>query len=399
MTGTQRPMEEMFRALQERAKELQCLYQVDELLHQSAPSTPEILAGVVRVLPPAWQYPAICRARIVVGGTTYASDGFVETAWSMRSPVHIQEESGGLVEVVYVEETGKSDEGPFLKEERRLLDAVAERLGRFLEHAKLRQAFDALATAERVGSAGPEPWRVILDFLRRTDEALLVRIARKMINHLGWLGVREAVAVLHQMNVEETPEGEEMTADNRPLTRIGRDPAKARIEETFHIAAEVLGDDEIINLVQKWIREDKARFLVTTLGDPDAGLDEVAEAIRRYHHLGPGVTELSMAARKGIRVALIEHFFTDQLEFINAAKNHLDIEDFYDVVQHVVSPPRTRGKLGGKSAGLFLASRILHRAGADNPRLREIRVPRTWYVTSDSIVNFIQYNNLEDIYS
>ena len=43
---------------------------------------------------------------------------------------------------------------------------------------------------------------MITDFLRRTDEALLVRIARKMINHLGWLGVREAVAVLHQMNVE-----------------------------------------------------------------------------------------------------------------------------------------------------------------------------------------------------
>ncbi|MFN8588157.1 MAG: PEP/pyruvate-binding domain-containing protein [Candidatus Eisenbacteria bacterium] len=399
MTGNQRPMDDMLRALQERAKELQCLYQVDELLHQSEPSTPEILAGVVRALPPAWQYPAICKARIVVGGTTYASDGFAETPWSMRSVVRIQEEASGFVEVVYSEETGKSDEGPFLKEERRLLDSVAERLGRFLEHAKLRQAFEALATAERVGSGGPEPWRVILDFLRRTDEALLVRIARKMINHLGWLGVREALEVLHQMNVEETPEGEEATADNRPLARVGRDPAKARIEETFHIAAGVLGDDEVINLVQKWIREDKSRFLVTTLGDPDAGLDEVAEAIRRYHHLGPGATELSLAARKGIRVALIEHFFTDQLEFINTAKHHLDIEDFYDLVQHVVSPPRTRGKLGGKSAGLFLASRILHRAGADNPRLREIKVPRTWYVTSDSLVGFIQYNNLEDIYN
>lgn len=399
MTGTQRPMDDMLRALQERAKELQCLYQVDELLHQGGLATADVLNGVIQALPPAWQYPAICRARLVLGGTSYEGGGFRTTAWSLRSPIRIQGEPGGFIEVVYVEETGKSDEGPFLKEERRLLDAVAERLGRYLEHAKLRQAFEALATAERVGSSGPEPWRVILDFLRRTDEALLVRIARKMINHLGWLGVDAAVAVLHQMNVEETPEGEDVTADNSPLARVGRDPAKERIEEAFHIAAEVLGDDEIISLVQKWIREDKSRFLVTTLGNPDAGLDEVAEAIRRYHHLGPGATELSMAARKGIRVALIEHFFTDQLEFINTAKRHLDIEDFYELVQRVVSPPRTRGKLGGKSAGLFLASRILHHAGEANPRLRDIRVPRTWYVTSDSLVGFIQYNNLEDIYN
>jgi len=399
MTGPQRPMDDMLRALQERAKELQCLYQVDELLHQGDLATAEVLDGVVKALPPAWQYPGICRARLVLGGTSYEAEGFRPTDWSLRSPVRIQGEPAGFLEVVYIEATGRSDEGPFLKEERRLLDAVAERLGRYLEHAKLRQAFEALATAERIGSGGPEPWHVILDFLRRTDEALLVRIARKMINHLGWLGVGRAVAVLHQMNVEETPEGEDVSADNRPLSRVGRDPARERIEETFQIAAEVLGDDEIISLVQKWIREDKSRFLVTTLGNPDAGLDEVAEAIRRYHHLGPGATELSLAARKGIRVALIEHFFTDQLEFINTAKRHLDIEDFYDLVQRVVSPPRTRGKLGGKSAGLFLASRILHRAGADNPRLRDIRVPRTWYVTSDSIVGFIQYNNLEDVYN
>ena len=79
MTGTQRPMEEMFRALQERAKELQCLYQVDELLHQSAPSTPEILAGVVRVLPPAWQYPAICRAIAATGYDGWIGQEFVPT--------------------------------------------------------------------------------------------------------------------------------------------------------------------------------------------------------------------------------------------------------------------------------------------------------------------------------
>ena len=58
-----RPMDEILKALQERAKELNCLYRIDELLHQGGLPFPEVMAGIIRAMPPAWQYPAICRAR------------------------------------------------------------------------------------------------------------------------------------------------------------------------------------------------------------------------------------------------------------------------------------------------------------------------------------------------
>jgi hypothetical protein len=392
-------MDDVLRALQERAKELECLYRIDELLNRSGLAIEEVMAGVIRSIPPAWQYPLICRARMAVGDTIVETPGFQPSPWTQRATIMVEGAQAGTLEVAYTQETSKADEGPFLKEERKLLDAIAERFGRYLEHAKLRQAFEELDSARAVEPAGPEPWRVILDFLGRTDEALLVRISRKMVNHLGWLGIDAAVGLLHQINVEESPDGDDTRVDNQPLNRVGRDPAREHIKDTFRIAASVLSDDEIIGCIQTWIKEDKSRFLVTALGNPNATLDEIGEAIRRYHHMGPEGVELPLAAIKGVRVTLIERFFTDQLDFINTAKRHLEIDDFHDLLQHIVSPPRTRGKLGGKSAGLFLASRILGREGANNPRLRDIQTPRTWYITSDALVDFIQYNHLEEVYN
>lgn len=399
MTASRGPDDDTRRDLAERTKELECLYRVDALLRRAGPPSVDTLAEVARTLRTALRFPEVCRVRLVAGDTTVGDPDFRPSPWTLRAPIRVPGETEGVLEVVYAEERPSADEGPFLAEERQLLEMVADRLGRYLDHARLRQAFREMEATGRTGQPAGGSWRVVLDFLRGTDETLLVRITRKLINHLGWLGVGEAVAMLHEMNVEETASGEDVAADNRPLSRIGRDPARARIEETFRIAAGKLGDQGLVDLVQKWIREDKSRFLVTTLGDPDAGLDEVAEAIRRYHRLGPGGTELSVAAHKGIRVTLIERFFTDEPEFINIAKRHLDIDDFHELVQRVVSTPRTRGKLGGKSAGLVLASRILRRAAAERPRLDGVTMPRTWYVTSDSLASFIQYNNLEDIHN
>lgn len=399
MTGPQHPMDDVLRALHERAKELQCLYRIDELLGRGGLQLPEVMQGVIRSIPPAWQYPGVCRARMTLGDLVAQSPDFVQTSWVQRVEILVEREPSGTIEVYYIRETVNADEGPFLKEERKLLDAIAERVGRYLEHERLRRAFEDLDSARRPDPGSPEPWRVIIEFLRRTDEGLLVRISRKMINHLGWLGVGAAVNVLHQIHVEESPRSDTANAENQPVARLAGDPARERIEETFQIAASVLSPDEIVACVQKWIKQDKARFMVTALGTPDTTLNEVGEAIRRYHHLGPDGVELPLSVRKGIRVSLIEHFFTDELEFIDMAKRHLDIDDFYELVQHMVSPPHTRGKLGGKSAGLFLASRILARAGANNPRLAEIRTPRTWYITSDGLVDFIQHNNLEDVYN
>ncbi|HEX9653331.1 MAG TPA: PEP/pyruvate-binding domain-containing protein, partial [bacterium] len=60
-------------------------------------------------------------------------------------------------------------------------------------------------------------------------------------------------------------------------------------------------------------------------------------------------------------------------------------------------PADSHGKLGGKSAGLFLAQHILKKSEESAELFDNIKTPKTWYITSDGILNFMHYNTLEDV--
>ena len=86
------------------------------------------------------------------------------------------------------------------------------------------------------------------------------------------------------------------------------------------------------------------------------------------------------------------------MAFINIAKGLATIDDFQELVQHVLHPPRSHGRLGGKSAGLFLARKVVEASAESASILRDIKVPRTWYLTSDAILAFLRYNNPDDVH-
>ena len=76
----------ILRELQERAKELNCLYQIDELLNRPDLSLEDVFRGMIEVLPPGWQYPHDCQARIVFNGQSIESANFQPTEWVQISP-------------------------------------------------------------------------------------------------------------------------------------------------------------------------------------------------------------------------------------------------------------------------------------------------------------------------
>jgi hypothetical protein len=122
--------------------------------------------------------------------------------------------------------------------------------------------------------ASPE-WWVVLDFLRQIDRALLGRLGRKMIHHLCWSGVEGAERLLRRAVPE--PEGE--LDDNRPLPRAALVPDSALADQAFRLAGEHLGDDEILALIQGWIKEDKTTFLKAAVERLDMPLAELADAL------------------------------------------------------------------------------------------------------------------------
>jgi hypothetical protein len=386
----------MLHALQERAKELNCLYQVGELLSQSTRPLEEIFRGIIEVLPPGWQYPHDCQARILFENLTIQPPNFQATPWVQKVSIVAQGETVGTVEVSYRREMPRSDEGPFLKEERKLIETIAERIASAVTQRRLRTAFEGWAAADAAATVQGE-WRIVLEFLRDTDPALLKRISRKLINHLSWSGVQEARDLLQRGGSILPAEPGLSTDENRPLPQDAPGHSADLTTQALRIAGEHLSESEILNCVTRWIKEDKASFLVRALENQDTSLGEIMECIERYRHIGVEEGELSLYTQKGLRVSLIRRFFSENLDFINVAKNFIEVKDFYDLLGKVIFPPGCHGKLGGKSAGLFLAKKIIDKAPEASALLHDVKVPRTWYLTSDWIQNFVHHNDLEDV--
>jgi len=140
-------------ALKERVKELRTLYGVSRELAQSQRPLEERLARVVEILPPGWLYPSIAEARITWGDESFATPGFRETPWMLSSPIRPGGWEAGRVEVALTEERAPQDEGegPFLSEERELLDAVAAAIGEAAQRDKLQQEFVGAQKMETIG--------------------------------------------------------------------------------------------------------------------------------------------------------------------------------------------------------------------------------------------------------
>lgn len=122
--------------LRERAKELACLYNLTRLIEQSENSIDKILQGAAELLPESWQYPDIACARILYKERTYQSKNFKLTQWKQESTVFISGRPEGAVEVHYLKKMPPLDEGPFLKEERLLIDAVSDHIAKAIERIK-----------------------------------------------------------------------------------------------------------------------------------------------------------------------------------------------------------------------------------------------------------------------
>jgi two-component system NtrC family sensor kinase len=120
-------------ALRERVKELTCLYGMARLVEEPGASRDRVLNGIVKLLPPAWQYPEIAVARIVLDGKAYSTQGFRDTGQKQTADIVVNGDTRGVVEVVYLKEKPRRDEGPFLKEERNLIDAIARELALIVE--------------------------------------------------------------------------------------------------------------------------------------------------------------------------------------------------------------------------------------------------------------------------
>ncbi len=145
-------------ALAERIKELTCLYGITQVSDDPELQLDEILSRIVELLPPSWQYPDAASARITLDGKTYQAPRYGAAKHSQSADIVVRGEARGVVEVIYTQEKPELDEGPFMKEERGLLDAVASQVSLVVERRRAEdertRLQEQLRHADRLATIG-----------------------------------------------------------------------------------------------------------------------------------------------------------------------------------------------------------------------------------------------------
>ena len=124
--------------LGKRTKELSHLYRLSDLVTRENISEKDFLQELVNLIPSAWQYPEIACARIVFDKEEFKTENFRKTDWIQSSEIKIKNKPAGHIEVCYFENKPEEYEGPFLKEERILIDSIAIKTGHYFERKIMR---------------------------------------------------------------------------------------------------------------------------------------------------------------------------------------------------------------------------------------------------------------------
>ena len=92
---------------------------------------------------------------------------------------------------------------------------------------------------------------------------------------------------------------------------------------------------------------------------------------------------------KESKVVLIRHLISDQLRYINIAKEWFTLSDLAEIRRHKIGS----GRIGGKAAGMLLAARVLKENASDELR-KSLHTPLSFFIGSDEIYTFTSINNL-----
>lgn len=122
--------------LNERVKELECLYAVSSSLPR-ATNLAELLVSVCETLPKGFQFPATTWVSIEVYGQKFSTRGCRPSAHRIVRDLKARGETVGVIGVSICPVFDKYHKSAVLAEEERLLEMVAALLGKLLE-SKLR---------------------------------------------------------------------------------------------------------------------------------------------------------------------------------------------------------------------------------------------------------------------
>jgi len=139
MENSYEEIKKQFEELNERQKELKCLYRVNTILKEDSLSLEEILSRIVLEIPNGYRFPEICKAQVLLNGKDVRSPGFQVTGFRQAAKIKLQNSETGEIRIYYTGPVGTPDDVVFLAEEQKLIDTIAESISQFITIRQFRE--------------------------------------------------------------------------------------------------------------------------------------------------------------------------------------------------------------------------------------------------------------------
>jgi predicted nucleotidyltransferase len=164
-----------------------------EILRDESADLHLVFKSVLEAIPPGWQHPTVCESRIVFEGREYTSVDFRETRWMQQADLVVDNHFAGMIQVVYTQQVFESD-NPFLPDEQRLLNSIAENLGRFIFFRRLKKTLELSQSYE---NGEPADDKSLLAYESDEHWKWRYEVSRKIADHIDFeqFGV-EAIYVI-----------------------------------------------------------------------------------------------------------------------------------------------------------------------------------------------------------
>ena len=209
--------------------------------------------------------------------------------------------------------------------------------------------------------------------------------------------------VVEERGVASVQELQEQ-AENHPPAQYFSDPWTSVIQPEHVYAAHLMGtafeafdDSEVLDYINLAHKEELARRIWSELHTDELDMRRVERLLSDFYELPVGFSQISPNIAIGIRVHLINAFISDNLFFIGVAKHYINMRDIHRLIQRFVGRHVAHSRIGGKSAGVILANRILKPTLGEPTGLEdEISEITAYFVTSQVFNSFIEHNRLEE---
>jgi hypothetical protein len=169
--------------------------------------------------------------------------------------------------------------------------------------------------------------------------------------------------------------------------------ARVRDQQTDYFFSQYLSYELFEQTVWEVLRERGVRPTDTDLAlsiNPElAPLEMVFEQAFSIERMPPHLRQPMEARLKESKVVILRTLISDQLGYLNVAKEWFTVDDLADIRRRKIGT----GRIGGKAAGMLLALRILKEMGG--PELQDcLRAPDSYFLGSDVFYTFMALNNL-----